>query len=208
VPGSVSAGKIFPEFMHKRIFACLGFLKIKVLYIMRKTRFLFLVLAPISLAVCGFINLAHAQNNVEQTSLSGLKGLHLVVEKIDPQLNTPLLETVSVEKDIQATLAAAGIKIIDEDQMLKTPGMPYIYINVNTAKAGLVFAYHVQIEVRQGAYLERDPNIIVTSTTWSGRGVTGMVAISETNTIRTVLDDSVAEFIKAYIAANPPEKPN
>ncbi|OHB54321.1 MAG: hypothetical protein A2Y07_02650 [Planctomycetes bacterium GWF2_50_10] len=175
---------------------------------MRKTRLYVLVFVLASLAVCGFINRAQAQNKAEKTSLSGLKGLHLVVEKIDPQLNTALLESVSVEKDIQATLAAAGIKIVDEDEMLKTAGMPYIYINVGTAKAGLVFAYHVQVEVRQGAYLERDPNIIVTSTTWSGRGVTGMVAISETNTIRTVLDDSVAEFIKAYIAANPTEKPN
>jgi hypothetical protein len=146
-----------------------------------------------------------AGDKAQKSSLTGLRGVHVVLERIDPQLNTAILETRSVERDIEVTLAAAGINVLDKDEMLQTPGMPYLYINLNTAKSGIVYAYHIQIELKQGAYLERDPNIFVTATTWSGNGLTGMVAMSEVDTMRNRLDDSVAEFIRAYLSANQPE---
>ena len=174
---------------------------------MKNIRFWVVCVVVIVLGLCAgtLVNGAKAGDKAEKSSLTGLKGVHVVLERIDSQLNSAVLETRSVERDVEVTIAAAGIKVLDKDEMLQTPGMPYLYINLNTAKSGMVYAYHIQIELKQGAYLERDPNIFVTSTTWSGNGLTGMVAMSEVDTMRNYLDDSVAEFIRAYLAANPPE---
>jgi hypothetical protein len=146
---------------------------------------------------------ARSDSSGERTSLSGLSGLHVVLEKIDPGIKCDLLETKNLQKYIEVTLSAAGIKVLTQDQMLKTPGMPYLYINLTTARNSNACAYHIQVELRQGAVLERDPNVAVTSSTWTS-WATGIVGADEVNLIRNYVEDSVSQFIKAYIAANAP----
>jgi hypothetical protein len=169
-----------------------------------KLQILVVVMAAtvIGLGVMNFS--ASADNKFERSSLAGLAGVHVVIEKMSPELPVESLGKNALQRDIATMIAAAGIHVLTKDQMLNSPGMPYLYVNLSTAQSGPVYAYHLQMELRQGAYLERDTKLAVTSATWNGTGMTGMVAETELNIIRTAVDDGVNEFIKAYIAANPP----
>jgi hypothetical protein len=169
-----------------------------------KLRFLVVVMAAVLVGL-GVLNFsASADSKFERSSLAGLAGVHVVVEKMSPEIPIESLSKNALQKDIEAMIAAAGIRVLTKDQMLNTPGMPYLYISIGTARSGPVYAYHLQIELRQGAYLERDTKVAVTSATWNCTGMTGMVPETELNIVRTAIDDGINEFIKAYIAANPP----
>jgi hypothetical protein len=160
-------------------------------------------LAVIAVISCG--NVAFGNSKTEQASLAGLKGVRVVIEAVDPALKIENLATEVLSKDIQTKLTAAGIKVLTADELLKTPGMPYLYINVGTVKSGAVVAYNVQVDLRQGAVLERDPNITTTVTTWTAATRMGVAPFSELNRLRGFADAGIDEFITAFKAANPPK---
>ena len=76
--------------------------------------------------------------DVTRKTLSGLQGVYVGVEELQPNLMKYSAEQKSIpskealKRDIEGRLSKAGIRVLTWDQAVKTPGMPFLYVNVNT----------------------------------------------------------------------------
>jgi hypothetical protein len=147
---------------------------------------------------------AHAGNTAQQgvSSLSGLKGVGLVIEDIDPAIEREGFTALQIQKDMEEKLRAAGIKILSEAELTKSPGMPYLYVNIFTFKDEDIYAYHITLELKQMVSLVRKPSVKQSVATWKISGG-GTVGAQKLPTIRTTVGEYINAFIKAYFAANP-----
>lgn len=111
-------------------------------------------------------------------SLRGIKGVHVILEKLNPDIEADGLRNDSIQTDVELKLRLAGIKVFTQEESLKEPGMPYLYISVNSMKHNLmpVYAYNIVVELKQSVCLSRDLKIIVQgATTWKTADGTGIV---------------------------------
>ena len=147
---------------------------------------------------------AQARDTVPQgvSSLSGLSGVGVVIEDIDPAIEREGFTAGQIHKDVEEKLRTAGIKILSEAALTKSPGMPYLYVNVFTFKDEDIYAYHITLELKQMVSLVRKATVKQSVATWkiSGGGTVGALKLA---TIRTALGEDINAFIKAYFAANP-----
>ena len=147
---------------------------------------------------------AQARDTAQQgvSSLSGLKGVGVVIEDIDPAIEREGFTALQIQKDVEEKLRKAGIKMLSEAELTKNPGMPYLYVNIFTFKDEDIYAYHITLELKQMVSLVRKPSVKQSVATWkiSGGGTVGALKLS---TIRTAVGEYINAFIKAYFAANP-----
>jgi hypothetical protein len=147
---------------------------------------------------------AYTGNTAQQgvSSLAGLNGVGVVIEDIDPAIEREGFTAGQIQKDVEEKLRAAGIKILSEAELTKSPGMPYLYVNIFTFRDEDIYAYHITLELKQMVSLVRKPAVKQSVATWkiSGGGTVGALKLA---TIRTAVGEYINAFIKAYFAANP-----
>jgi len=102
--------------------------------------------------------------DTSRRTLSGVKGVSVVVEDLQPDLQKrarrQALSKDQLRKNMEAQLEEAGIRVLDRDEWLRTPGRPVVYVNVNTHEYQKYrFAYDVRIELQQLATLEANPGM-------------------------------------------------
>src|SRR5262249_54568980 len=104
------------------------------------------------------------------------------------------------QTDVELKLRQAGIKVLNNDERLRTPGMPYLYVNINPLhqRPGEMGSYSIRIEVTQNATLERNGEFVVVPT-WSDSAA-GTGDVSNT---RSSVKDLVDEFLNAWLSVNP-----
>jgi len=142
-----------------------------------------------------------------RASLKGLRGLSVVIENLQPAAERGGLSREQLQTDVELWLRQAGIPVVSQDESLKAPGSPYLYVNINTAKTetlGLfaTLVYAIQVAVRQDVDLRRDPALMVTATTWS-TGMVGALGADNLQSVRGALNDLLKTFINDYLAENP-----
>jgi Putative peptidoglycan binding domain len=105
---------------------------------------------------------------------------------------------------VELRLRHAGIRILTtKEERSRTPGAPYLYINVNVLlRPDRLDAFNITVELNQDASLKTDGSL-ATVATWSV-GATGSVG----NTmglyfIRNSVRDIVDKFINAYLSVHP-----
>jgi len=144
-------------------------------------------------------------------TLQGLKGVRVVVEDIEPDAERDGLTQRELQANVELRLRRAGIAALTEKQLLEAPGMPVLYVKIDTRKGqsertkGL-YAYSVHVGLYQLVRLSRDNRIAAGAETWYTAGVN----VVESNHLRTVREDAtekVDQFINAYLAANPKAPP-
>ncbi len=147
---------------------------------------------------------AQSRDTVPQgvSSLAGLSGVGVVIEDIDPAIEREGFTAVQIQKDVEEKLRTAGIKILSEEALTKSPGMPYLYVNIFTFKDEDIYAYHITLELKQMVSLVRKPAVKQSVATWKISGG-GTVGAQKLPTIRTTVGEYINAFIKAYFAANP-----
>jgi hypothetical protein len=147
---------------------------------------------------------AQARATVPQgvSSLAGLNGVGVVIEDIDPAIEREGFTAGQIHKDVEEKLRAAGIKILSETELTKSPGMPYLYVNIFTFKDEDIYAYHITLELKQMVSLVRKAAVKQSVATWKISGG-GTVGAQKLPTIRTSVAEYINAFIKAYFAANP-----
>jgi len=147
---------------------------------------------------------AHAQEKGQQgvSSLAGITGMGLVIEDLVPTVEQEGLTAGQILKDVEQKLRGAGIKILSDDELAKTPGLPYLYVNIFTFKDEDIYAYHITLELKQMVSLVRKPAVKQSVGTWkiSGGGTVGALKLAH---IRAIVAEYTDAFIKAYRAANP-----
>jgi hypothetical protein len=169
---------------------------------MRKIRWMSLVAAGL-LFFTMWSSPAYAGTTAQQgvSSLAGLNGVGIVIEDIDPAIEREGLTSTQIQKDVEEKLRTAGIKILSEAELTKSPGMPYIYVNIFTFKDEDIYAYHITLELKQMVSLVRKPSVKQSVATWkiSGGGTVGALKLAS---IRTAVGEYIHAFIKTYRIAN------
>jgi hypothetical protein len=146
---------------------------------------------------------ARGDSEQERKTLVGLRGVHILVEKLTEEAERDGLLRASVQMDVELKLRQSGIRMLTEREAAGTPGVPHLYVQVNTVKtpAG-TYAYSVTVALKQDVLLERARGIRVVATTWAARGL-GLVGAARLEAVRERVRDLVDEFVNAHRTANP-----
>jgi hypothetical protein len=165
-------------------------------------RFLLALLLTSFSAVVSFSNSCAADKTTTSVaSLSGIKGIGLVVEDVSPDVAQDGLSMSQIQADIAEKLRAAGITVLSDDALTKAPGMPFLHCNIFTIKNEAdICAYHITFALYQMVSLIRKPALKQSVATWKIAGG-GTVDASQIGTIRTDLQAYLEKFITAYKAA-------
>ena len=148
-------------------------------------------------------------DELEIETLRGLEGIGVIVENLREDAGRERLTTTQVQTDVKLRLRKAGIRVLTEEQRLKTPGRPYLYVNVNARKVEQMdhYVYSIRVALRQIVSLERDPSITTVGETWDQ----GYLGITTTDEMPKDIRDDVGDFvdmmfINDYLTANPIER--
>jgi hypothetical protein len=163
----------------------------------------------LSVSLLSFAGPLHAlDTDVTRMTLSGLQGVYVAVEEFQPNLmkygavQKAGLSKEALQREIEARLNKAGIKVLTWDQALKTPGAPFLYIVVNTHESEKYwYAYDIRIELQQLVSMAANPKVRAMAGTWS----TNMTGIANIGTLQVIKDDVgvlVGKFVQVYKAAN------
>jgi hypothetical protein len=166
----------------------------------------FLILTVLLLSVAG--PLYALDTDVTRKTLSGLQGVYVAVEELQPNLmkygaaQKVGLSKEALQRELEARLTKAGIRVLTWDQMLKTPGSPFLYVVVNTHESEKYwYAYDIRIEFQQLVIMEANPKVRAMAGTWS----INMTGIANIGTLQVIKDDVgalVGKFVQAYRAVN------
>ena len=140
-----------------------------------------------------------------RATLRGLKGIGVLVEQLPPEVENGGLSKDQLQKDVEAKLRAAGIKVLTREECAKTPGEPNLYINVNVNIAKTesdIYPYSLDLLFIQKVSLLRDQKITSYGVTWSTAGV-GSITKTMVSQLRESVREILDIFIKAYRAENP-----
>lgn len=140
-----------------------------------------------------------------RATLKGLKGIGVLVENLAPEVEKEGLVKDQLQTDVESKLRKAGIKVLTKEESAKTPGEPYLYININlntTKTESDIYPYSIDLLFIQKVSLLRDPKITTYAVTWSTGGV-GSVGKQILGQLRDNAKEVVDIFIKAYQAENP-----
>ena len=145
---------------------------------------------------------------VTRMTLRGLQGVYVAVEELQPNLmkhsaaQKAGLSKEALQREVEARLSKAGMRVLTWDQMLKTPGSPFLYIVVNTHESEKYwYAYDIRIELQQVVTMEANPKVRAMAGTWS-TNMTGVANIGKLQAIKDDVGVLVGKFVQAYRAAN------
>lgn len=133
-------------------------------------------------------------------SLQGLKGVRFFVAfRSQPREHDELLK--ALQKEAEAKLVKAGIPVLKGNE-IEITGDPLLYLFI-TLSQPLSSRHAIEIESRfwQQVRPARDLQKEIRAVTWESQGNDGPPITDAT--VRTVFNNQLDEFIKAYTAANP-----
>ena len=132
------------------------------------------------------------------STLDGLSGVMVVVEKFREDALKARLSERTLQTDVELNLRIAGIRVLSREEWEASPRMPFLQVLVVPFDAGGVFIYATSIALYQTVLL---PGIAESQigATWSvvalGRG--------SNQDIRQAVGNQVDEFMNAWLSVNP-----
>jgi hypothetical protein len=142
---------------------------------------------------------AATRGGEKRAVLQGLEGVRVVVERLKPEIERDGLFGSTLQTDAELSLQMAGIKILSEEEWLKTPGAPYLYLRVDAFQCAKGYVYNITLTLEEQATLVRNGLKVSATTSRIGHqlGIT-----SSLSDIREEARDQVGEFAKAWQEAN------
>lgn len=141
----------------------------------------------------------------QKESLRGLKGIGLLIEPLNPEIEKAGISRDQLKQEIALQLRQAGIQVLNEEARVEEPGKPYLYINLNAYswREEVIYGYALKVDLNQLILLDRDKKSGCFGTTWYS-GSAGIIGANKMKSfIRTELADTIDKFIHDYSAANP-----
>jgi len=144
-----------------------------------------------------FISFAFAEDKeLTRLTLRGIKGVYVVIESIEPEIESLGLTQAQIRADVEAKLREASLTISPDFQR----GLPAVYLYVQVLRPEKInrLFYSISLSLLQNVVLERDPNVKTNTDTWLVR-VLGMSSGTEAirSDIRSLLDQFIEEYRKA-----------
>jgi hypothetical protein len=179
---------------------------VTVHFIMKRlVRLLTAVLLLMGLAVPVFA----VDSKETRLTLSGLQGVYVAIEELQPNLlsygkyiRKYGLNKERIREDVEQRLRQAGIRVLTSDELLKAPGRPVLYVNINTHENEKYWlAYDIRIELQQVVSIDSNPKIKTLASTWT-MNVTGIANIDTLNVIRDNILYLTDRFVEAYKSVN------
>ncbi|HBE44329.1 MAG TPA: hypothetical protein DDW17_02455 [Deltaproteobacteria bacterium] len=169
-------------------------------------RISFLLFALLMFAIYGSSAFAIG-SDVTRKTLTGLKGVYVVVENLQPNIEKYAskfnLTKEQIQADVEGKLKGAGIEILSRDRWLKTTGRPMLYVNINTHEYEKYwYSYTISIDLQQIVMLETNPEVKTFATTWSIE-MTGIANIGTLGHICSNVATLIDRFIEAHKSVNP-----
>jgi hypothetical protein len=164
---------------------------------MGKKRIVVLVTAFAVVALC-VVPFAFAEDKeITRLTLRGIKEVNVVIESIEPEIQSLGLTQAQVRADVEAKLREANIAVSPDIER----GRPavYLYVQVIRPEKFNRLFYSISLSVLQNVVLERDPNVKTNTDTWLAR-MLGMS--SGTDAIRSDIRSLLDQFIEEYRKAN------
>ncbi len=124
---------------------------------------------------------AGVQTSDHQATLIGLRGVQIVVEYPDPDAIREGLTRPTLENDLELRLRQAGIRVLSGNELLLTPGRPYLYLRVTTVVVDNPLrgvAYYIELELNQDVILTRASGTTSHAIRGKLRGRWGLAQIS------------------------------
>jgi hypothetical protein len=169
----------------------------------RKKWLMVLLVTVLTLALQSPLFAINGKSN--RATLRGLSGVGVLVEQLAPEIEREGLIKNQLQIEVELKLKMAGIKVLTKEECLKTPGEPYLYVNVNVNIAKTesdIYPYSIDVLLMQKVSLLRDPKQTTYAVTWSTGGV-GSIEKSILSQLRTSVEEMVDLFIKTYLSENP-----
>jgi hypothetical protein len=170
----------------------------------RKQSFVTIVaaLVIICLGLPSFSWAAYDQKEV----LRGLKGIKVIVETINPDVQRLGLNANQLQNNIENQIRKVGIKVLSH---FKPPAMTALYVNVHAMvpyQAKTIVVYSINVMVYENVYLKRDIGTVgdlkeVRAADWVNVTV-GIIGVSRINDIYKKVELQVDKFISDYLAMN------
>lgn len=157
----------------------------------------------VALAYVIAVSPTSADSEHERRTLAGLNGVHVDVYQPDPEAGDVGLARETLLADVEEILRTAGVTLLSEEDVRRTPGIPWLQLQVSTSKTDKKnqYSWSLQLLLLQRACLERDPSICESMRTWEVTR-SGTVGAYKQKSIRDDLRAMTAQFATAYRTAN------
>jgi len=144
-------------------------------------------------------------------SLKGLKGVEVLVEELNADLENLSLTMIQVQGEVEAKLRNAGVPVLSKEENEKSQPLrkPYLYIRINASKLtsrresiafNVGFALNQQVTVRGYG----DGKKCFFAPTWYASTV-GAAGRKNIQDILNAVQNLTDKFTEAYLKANPKE---
>jgi hypothetical protein len=137
-----------------------------------------------------------------QDTLRGLKGVMVLIEEIDPDVENHGLTKGLLKKEVESQLRQADIPVLTREEAFNMLGKPYLYLNLTTHNTGVeLYSYSIRMELNQDVCIIRESSIRAGATTW----IANVVGIVEARNLPAVAEDTTQltdKFIHDYLGAN------
>ncbi len=139
-------------------------------------------------------------------TLEELGGVYIRAEATDA-CQSAGVSAESVRSETESALTEAAVPVLTESEMLETPGLPELRVNLDCVEDGGAFGFAVTLRVQQAAQMIRDTQITLPeAVTWFADRVGVASAGDADSAVQAALDATLEEFTAAFAAANPAEE--
>jgi len=140
----------------------------------------------------------------KRDTLRGLKEISVLIEYLPDDVEREGLNREQLQRDIEARLRQAGLRVLTLSEVTNSPGAPYLYVAVYPiiGPSVNVNAYAVALTLKQLVQLSRNPTTELFATTWEGPLHFGSLSDSKVFDIRSRIFDAVGRFIVDYREVN------
>lgn len=143
-----------------------------------------------------------------RSGLRGLKGVHVTVEDLGPEVERQGLTRLQIQTDVELQLRKAGITVMATEEWVKDPSGPVLWVSLSMIferyqKGGLGgrCAFNLVVHLEQRVKLIANGEEVF-AVTWEESSL-GTRDNKEVGEIRDTLKDLADRFINDYLAANP-----
>jgi hypothetical protein len=137
--------------------------------------------------------------------LRGLTALTLEITDPGADAKADGLMTQNLRQDAQARLKKAGLQVVSYEEIQKVPGRPRLVVDIMTVKrtdlAVPLYAYAVEVQLREDVNLVSRPTVTMDSPIWSVKTVNLIHKKYLTGAVQESLVKTIDAFVADYRAA-------
>src|SRR6266550_3355550 len=168
------------------------------------------VLAALALLAATVVSplVGQGDDGDSRQTLAGLRGVFVAVSDVSEDAQRKGLSETQVRTDVELKLRQSGITVLTQDEVKRTPGLPFLYVTVSTlplqSPLSGAYAFSIHIDLIQTIRLGRNPSVSALGRTWNSTGLFGAVGGDNLGeSTRQKVRDQTDQFVNAYLAANP-----